>query len=143
MGMRRQLYQHLPLIAALSVAAGLACRAAGLPAPPTATPEIIADCFWSAEAFTWLDTDGSGTYDDGEPPLAGVEVTFGLTFYGSTTTDADGRAHLSGMHPGGCDDPFDNAVIASVPEGYTATTELVVAYAEAQDQYAFGFQPAP
>jgi hypothetical protein len=135
------------LIAALGMVFALACRAASsrfMPAPvPTATPEVLADCFWSAQAFAWIDSDGDGTRDEGEQPLEGVEVNFSLTFFSGETTGADGVAHVAGMHPGACDATLENSVVAKAPEGYEPTTELVVAYTEGRDLYEFGFIPNP
>lgn len=133
--------QRWLLVAALGLALAAACRAASPPA--TATPEVLADCFWSAQAFAWVDTDGNGQREAGEPPLAGVAVNFSLTFYSGATTDAEGVAHVSGMHPGACDPALANSLVATAPDGYAPTTDLVVAYTEAQAEYPFGFQPNP
>jgi hypothetical protein len=140
MGNSRGLHR---LLSRLSVVLGLAVLGCRATAAPTATPEVLADCFWSAQAFAWVDTDGNGTPDAGEPPLAGVAVTFSLTFLGGATTDADGLAQLSGMHPGECLTSIEQNVVAVAPEGYVPTTALVLAYAADQARYEFGFQPAP
>jgi hypothetical protein len=135
------------LIAALGAGLALACRAAGpwfAPVPtPTPTAEILADCFWSADAFAWVDTNGNGAPDEGEPPLAGVQVNFSLTFFSGGTTGPDGTAHVSGMHPGGCNPDLANSLIAVAPEGYAPTTDLALPYTTDRDRYEFGFQPGP
>ncbi len=132
------------VVATLSFVLLMACRAAGLrsatPVVPTATVEILADCFWSAQVFAWVDSDRDGTRDEGEPPLEGVQVNFSLTFLSGETTGADGTAHVSGMHPGACDWTRPMNVVAKAPGGYEPTTEPAVAYSESRDQYEFGFK---
>lgn len=133
--MPHRLWRPLSLLLTLLLAA---CRPAATP-----TPEILADCFLSTKVVAWVDADGSGTREASEAPLAGVDVTFSLTFYGATQTGADGTVDLSGMYPGGCDASLDQNVVATAPEGYTPTTGLVQPYTTAQAVYEFGFQPAP
>ncbi|MCC7361180.1 MAG: hypothetical protein IT317_16970 [Anaerolineales bacterium] len=118
-----------------------ACRTAAPAATPT--PEVIADCFWSAEVVAWVDADGSGTREAAEAPLEGVAVNFTLTFYSGAITGADGQATLTGMYPSACDASLANQVVAVAPEGYTPTTELAQTYTDAQKVYEFGFRPAP
>lgn len=131
-----------PLVAAaLGTLFTLACRA--LVPTPTATPPVLADCFWSAEALAWVDANGNGVQEADELPLAGVEINFNLTFLGGATTDAEGTAHLSGMHPGECNPTLANSVVAQAPPGYTPTTPLEVPYSESQALYAFGFKSSP
>jgi len=130
------------LAAAFGALFTLACRA--LVPTPTATPvEVLADCFWSADAFAWVDANGNGAQEADEPPLAGVEINFNLTFLSSATTDAEGKAHLSGMHPGECNPALANSVVAQAPPGYAPTTVLEVPYSDGQELYVFGFQPSP
>lgn len=125
------------------LAAGWAASARLFPAlRPTPTAEILADCFWAADAFAWIDGDGDGTHDEGEQPLEGVEVNFSLTFLGGTTTGPDGLAHLGGMYPSACDpDLRIDVVVTGAPEGYAPTTETAVEYSESVALYEFGFQP--
>jgi hypothetical protein len=108
---------------------------------PTPTPEILADCFWSAQAFAWIDADGDGARDEGEQPLAGVEVNFSLTFLSGEVTGADGLAHVTGMHPGSCLSNVTINVVATPPQGYAPTTETAVVYTQDVDRYEFGFVP--
>ena len=57
----------------------------------------------SLTGFVWLDVDHDGTYDDGEPPIAGVTVQL-LDAEGDvvavTTTDEDGRYRFTDLLPG-------------------------------------------
>jgi hypothetical protein len=135
------------LVVALGAGLALACRAAGawLAPPPTPTPtvEILADCFWSADAFAWVDANGNGAPDDGEPPLPGVDVNFTLTFLSGGTTGPDGTAHVGGMHPGECNPALANRLVAVAPAGYVPTTDLAVPYTPERARYEFGFQPGP
>lgn len=139
--------QRLRLLASLGLVFVLACRAAdpwlSPVAPPTPTPQVLADCFWSAQAFAWVDANSNGLRDEGEPPLAGVEVNFSLTFYSGAATGLDGFAGVSGMHPGPCDPALENSLVAQAPTGYAPTTALSVPYPQDRDIYTFGFTPSP
>jgi hypothetical protein len=154
---RALLIAGLGLTAALCAAAGLCASIAGLRlfapsllatplfappvfAPPTPTVVIMADCFWSARAFAWVDTDGDGAQDEGEPPLEGVEIQFSLNFFPGSATGPDGIASVSGMHPGECLPDLGNEVIATPPEGYAATTPARLPLTEDQVLYSFGFR---
>ena len=68
-----------------------------VPLAATATPDVLADCFQSATAVAWLDENGDGVWDDGEPPLHGIEFGLEPTVYSRTTSDengvANGRSH--------------------------------------------------
>jgi len=148
----RLLPQRLLLVAALGLVSSMACRAVSVPTltltptpttTPTTPPEILADCFWSADVFAWVDSNGDGARQEGEPPLSGVEANFNLNFLGSGTTGADGFAHISAMHPGECNLALENSLVARAPEGYTPTTDLIVPYTEDRDLYNFGFAPNP
>lgn len=141
MATRRAFPRRGLITAAAGLALTLACRTFSPAATPT--PEIIADCFWGTEAFAWVDANSNGTPDEGEPPLAGVTVNFSLTFFSGAATGEDGLARVSGMHPGACDPALANSVVATAPDGYTPTTELVVAYTADRARYEFGFTPSP
>jgi hypothetical protein len=135
----------VPATAAIVSLITLACAAIPGLAPratPTPTPAVLADCFWSVEAFAWNDADGDGTRDDGEPPLAGVAVRFSESFLSGETTDDDGTAHLTGMTTGACLPDLVINVIATAPEGYTATTATTLEYGTRQGRYEFGFKPS-
>jgi len=122
----------------------LACQAVQPPLPAsTPTPEVLADCFYSADAFAWVDANANSLREDDEPPLAGVEVNFSLTFLGGATTGPDGLAHVSGMYPSACDPALANSLVAIAPEGYTPTTALIIPYSDDREVYTYGFQPAP
>ena len=140
----RQRALRLQVIGALALLMVLACQAVQPPLPvSTATPEILADCFFSAEAFAWLDANGNGLRDEGEPPLAGVEVNFSLTFLSGATTGPDGLAHVSGMYPSACDSSLANSLVATAPEGYAPTTALILPYTDDREVYMYGFEPSP
>ncbi len=134
--------RRLLVVGPLALLMALACQAVQPPPPvPTATPEVLADCFFSADPFAWVDTNGNGLREDNEPPLEGVEVSFSLTFLGSATTGPDGTAHVSGMYPSACDPALENSLVAVAPEGYAPTTALILPYSDARETYTYGFQP--
>jgi hypothetical protein len=109
---------------------------------PTPTPEVIADCFWSVQVYAWVDEDGDGLVDEGEPPLEGVQVNFSLTFLTGGTTDANGVASVLGMTPGSCLPDLENRLIVETPAGYEPTTETQVPYDDTREKrYDFGFRP--
>jgi hypothetical protein len=110
---------------------------------PAPTPEVIADCFWSVQVYAWVDEDGDGAPDEGEPPLEGVQANFSLTFLTGGTTDANGVASVLGMYPSACDPDLANQVVATAPEGYAPTTEPALPMVEGQSEYAFGFRLEP
>ena len=73
--------------------------------------------------FVWLDTDGDGVQDVGEPGLAGIGVTITTTIGGApvtytTTTDAAGGYTIVGLPLGGFTVTVDSA---SLPGGSVAT----------------------
>src|SRR6185436_15244490 len=80
--------------------------------------------------LVWLDKDGDGVQDAGEPGLGGVDVT--VTWYGpdgvlgggddasfSTTTAADGSYSIGGLPAGSYSVDVDQA---DAPAGTTLTT---------------------
>jgi hypothetical protein len=143
---RRTLILIGALLSLILVCGGIGACAwllSGEPPTPTPTPApaIMADCFFSTDVFAWVDTDGDGARDEGEPPLAGVQVNFSLTFYSGETTDAEGKAHVGGMYPSACDPTLENKLVARPPEGYVPTTEAAVPYTADRALYEFGFRP--
>ncbi|MCB8975849.1 MAG: hypothetical protein H6657_00280 [Ardenticatenaceae bacterium] len=112
---------------------------------PTAVPvaaHIEADCFQSATALAWLDENGDGVQDEGEPPLPGIEFVLEPTVYSRTLSDENGIAAISATTPGlDCPEPLTIAV--SRHDGYTVTTASAVPVISISQIYAFGFQPLP
>lgn len=105
----------------------------------TPTPEILADCFPGADVFAWLDENGNGIWDEGEPPLAGIEFYLGPTAaFSYETTGEDGLAHISAWAPGEC---LVMQITAVTFTGYTLTTPQKVDYLSTNSDYRFGFQP--
>ena len=105
----------------------------------TPTPQVLADCFQSATAKAWLDINGDGALDEGEPPLAGIEFVLEPTVYSRATSDANGIAAIVATTPGEtC--PDNQQVVAVGFEGYTLTTEQSLDYVSVDTVYAFGFQ---
>jgi hypothetical protein len=115
---------------------------------PTATPEILADCFLGFNMLAWVDADGDGVQDEGESPLEGVTFAvvgpFAHSFSGTEVqSDAEGAALFSTWSPGGCHEEFEFEISATAPAGYTPTTPsaITIPFPEARDIQAFGFAP--
>jgi hypothetical protein len=66
--------------------------------------------------FTWIDANGNGKQDAGEPKLAGVTLKLGGTSTGTQTSTAAGYYLFSGLQPG------SYTVTATPPSGFVATT---------------------
>ncbi len=104
--------------------------------------------------FVWIDLNGDGVQDAGEPGVAGVDVTIttvitGSTVTYSTTTDATGGYAVAGLPlgdftvtidsttlPSGMTQTFDNDGIATVNSSVVTLT-LIAQTDDAQD---FGYQ---
>ncbi len=75
--------------------------------------------------FTWVDCDGNGIYDDGEPGLAGVQValyTAAGSYQAATVTDPNGNYQFDDLETG-----ISYYLIFSGPSGYgyTAATGAI------------------
>ena len=85
-------------------------------------------------AFKFLDVNGNGTLDAGEPGLAGgtIVVSHNGSPVGNQVTDTSGNASFIGLAPG------EYTVREVVPTGYKATTPISVGVtvAKGQDGYA-------
>ncbi|MFN8513816.1 MAG: hypothetical protein U0232_19465 [Thermomicrobiales bacterium] len=85
-------------------------------------------------ANAWIDSDGNGQQDAGEPPLAGVE--FALRSGDHGVSDAAGQYTLHAMS--GCSAVPTFSVSALPPAGYALTTPGVVEL-KGDGKVAFGF----
>ncbi len=134
-------------------------------------PRVFVDGGVFAEVYTWLDLNGDGLRDAGEPPLPGVGVVIlegseypvpeafarlhsSHTDEGEVITDENGRAHPGIFMPGGCggDCVHGYLVAVEVPVGYRPTTPVVAGYLPGTPVpftesgipfYKFGFQKIP
>lgn len=108
------------------------------------------DCAWYGFARTWIDSNGDGEVDRGEPPLADVEIHVddvgnGLLDVGwPAITDGDGDTRFNVSIPGCSDTVFE--IYADIPEGYRLTTRPRVEInpdgwegSAAEPVYYFGF----
>ncbi len=80
------------LMAAMTLAA---CLSPSMGAAPTSTPPVLADSFFSGQA--WLDVNANGQMDTADTPLAGAAFIVALqdgTEFGATT-NADGKAFVT------------------------------------------------
>ena len=86
-----------------------------------------ADCAWQGSARTWIDSNGDGLVNPGEPPFADVKIHVNdienpLADAGWTaTTDKDGDAQFNIPIPGCEATVFE--IYADVPNGYRMTTK--------------------
>jgi streptogramin lyase len=86
------------------ITAILLCISVGAAAAMVGSCEssVVVDCYWDAKVFTWIDINADGIFQEGEPPLPGVniliddershvtnsvgEIQFGGGFYGCPQT---------------------------------------------------------
>jgi streptogramin lyase len=108
------------------------------------------DCAWYASVEAWVDENANGIWDEGEPPLEGVEfhvddVLNGYTNMGNAISDWKGIARISLWLPGCPKARFE--VYAEPPTGYRLTTDARLP-AEGEGYggsgpFRFGFAPLP
>jgi hypothetical protein len=86
----------------------------------------IGDCSWQASARAWIDLNGDGLPDQGEPPLTDVRIHVShlqdrlVNLSGPAMTDQEGEVQFDFSMPG-CPDTLLE-IYADVPEGYRLTT---------------------
>jgi hypothetical protein len=105
-----------------------------------------ADCGWTGEGHAFLDANGNGHWEAGEPPLEGVQFSvkdvLSDVHGDGGTTDACGRVELYMWMPG-CPD-VKLLVFAKSPPGYRISTSAsVTVHEDAQgiELVRFGFVP--
>jgi hypothetical protein len=87
----------------------------------------VADCLWQASVMTWVDTNGDGRVNDGEPPLGQVDIhvddvqTQLMSLSWPARTDKDGDTQLNISIPGCVDTIFE--IYVETPGGYRLTTK--------------------
>jgi hypothetical protein len=113
----------------------------------------ITDCAWQGSAVAWVDSNGDGLLNHGEPPLPNVEIHIEdvknrLADEGSLSwpavTNKDGDVRLNVSIPSCSDTVFE--VYVKIPQGYRMTTTPRVevhsdfwASLGAENIYYFGF----
>ena len=86
----------------------------------------IADCAWHSSARAWIDSNGDGFVNNGEPPLRNVEIHIDdvqnqLVDVGwPAITNNNGEVRLNVPIPGCSDTLFE--IYVDIPEGYRITT---------------------
>ena len=114
----------------------------------------IADCAWHSSAKTWVDSNGDGLVNNGEPPLSKVEIHIDdvqnqlIDVGWPTVTDKNGDARLNALVLMlGCSDVLFE-VYADTPEGYRITTKPRIEVSrdvsgslDTENVYYFGFIP--
>jgi hypothetical protein len=86
----------------------------------------IVDCSWHGFARTWLDVNGDGLVNNGEPPFSDVEISVDdvqnqLVDIGwPAITDKNGEVQFNVPVPDCSDTIFE--IYADTPQGYRITT---------------------
>lgn len=86
----------------------------------------VTDCVWQASAKAWIDGNGDGQFDLGEPPLSDVAIYVNdvknqlSNVSWPVITNEDGDVQLSVAIPQCADTALE--VYAQAPEGYRLTT---------------------
>jgi hypothetical protein len=105
-------------LVALLTACGTPASAAVTRTPVAPPSPFWCDSFWKIDASAWLDSDGNGQQDAGEPPLAGVQFNL--------NNDSNGESDEAGQyafHPiTGCNSLPTFTVAATPLDGYALTT---------------------
>jgi hypothetical protein len=109
-----------------------------------------AGCAWHSSAKTWVDSNGDGFVNNGEPPLSKVEIHIDdvknqLVDVGwPAITDKNGDVSLNVLMLG-CSEVFFE-VYANTPEGYRMTTKPRIEVnrdflggSDTENVYYFGF----
>lgn len=87
----------------------------------------ISNCAWQASARAWIDSNGDGQPNPGEPPLSDVQVHVDdiqnqfLDISWPAITDQEGDVQLIASIPGCTDTVLEIRV--DIPEGYRITTK--------------------
>lgn len=88
----------------------------------------IVDCAWHGSARAWIDTNGDGFVNNGEPPLSDVEIHVDdvrnqLADVGwPAITNKNGDVQLNVPMPG-CPEVAFEVYVVETPEGYRLTTK--------------------
>lgn len=95
---------------------------------------FVTPCSGSIGDFVWLDLNGNGIQDDGEPGINGVKVTLSGTATGTTITalwpTGNGYYQFTGLCAGTYTVTVDQTTL---PPGYTATTSNATGSTPAND----------
>ncbi|HXQ36756.1 MAG TPA: hypothetical protein VN843_22275 [Anaerolineales bacterium] len=86
----------------------------------------VVDCAWHGSARAWIDSNGDGLVNKGEPPLRDVEIHIDdvqnrlIDVGWPATTNQNGNTQLNVPMPKCSDTVFE--IYARTPEGYRITT---------------------
>ena len=110
----------------------------------------IAECAWQASAKAWIDSNGDGHINRGEPPLSDVEIHIKdiqhqlLDLSWPVITDKDGAVQFDLSLPRCSNTVFEISV--EIPDGYQITTRPrlevnadVLNNPDSERVYYFGF----
>ncbi|SRR6266498_1162990 len=112
----------------------------------------VTDCAWHSSARTWIDSNGDGLVNNGEPPLNNVEIHIDdvenqlVNIGWPRITNKHGDVQLNALIPGCSDTLFE--IYADTPEGYRMTTKPRIEVNRdfwgslgSEGIYYFGFRP--
>ena len=110
----------------------------------------LADCVWQGSAKAWIDSNGDGLVNSGEPPLSNVEIHIDdvqnqrMNVSWPLITDHDGDVQFNVTIPGCSNTIFQ--IYVEIPDRYRMTTkpriEVNPDFREilsAESVYYFGF----
>jgi hypothetical protein len=107
--------------------------------PCNPPPTISVDGVAGGTAFTWIDQNRNGIFENGDEPLSNVEILqpFGME---PVFTDKTGFASVYGFKPGCVCKCWEGEIIeVKRPEGYCNTTPLIQNLTGDDAIYQFGF----
>ena len=92
------------------------------PVPTPLPPTELCDCFFPAEIHVWNDINQDGVYEEGEPPMEGIQfylrANHSLNNLISATSNADGYAEWDyGSNDCTCFN-WTFEIIFDIPKGY-------------------------
>jgi hypothetical protein len=102
---------------------------------------VVVDCYWDAKVFTWVDVNADGIFQEGEPPLPGVNIL--IDDQRSHVTNSVGEIQFGGGFYGCPQTSYK--ITTEEPAGYqltTAGTQFVRASGGDQS-FQFGFTYLP
>jgi hypothetical protein len=102
----------------------------------------VADCQWSAKVFTWIDVNADGIFQEGEPPLPGINILMDDTR--TSVTNSQGETKLGTGFVEGCWEQ-NIKITAEEPAGYRQTTAGThfASGSELNQSFQFGFTFLP
>jgi hypothetical protein len=104
-------------------------------------PSVVADCYWDAKVFTWVDVNADGIFQEGEPPLPEVNIL--IDGERSYVTNSVGEIQFGGGFYGCPQTRYK--ITTEEPAGYQLTTvgTQFVRASGGEQSFQFGFTYLP